>query len=164
MRRHHLRGDRRGLADLASVLDLGSRRLVGWAMDATMPASLVAEALNRGPRPAGRGGRRRGVPFGTGDRNTCLGSTGISATDTAWVQSAGRVATCYDNSARRVVLVEPQAELVHRYRFATRAEAKVCHHRLDQALQQRQAPLEHRVCPADRVGAPLPSQPSKQAA
>ena len=32
---------------LSSVLDLGSRRLVGWSMDDNMATSLVAEALNK---------------------------------------------------------------------------------------------------------------------
>jgi putative transposase len=38
-------------------------------------------------------------------------------------QSAGRVATCFDNSAAESFFSSLKRELIHRYRFATRAEA-----------------------------------------
>jgi putative transposase len=38
-------------------------------------------------------------------------------------QSAGRVATCFDNSAAESFWSTLKRELVHRFRFATRAEA-----------------------------------------
>lgn len=38
-------------------------------------------------------------------------------------QSAGRVATCFDNSVAEAFWSSLKRELVHRYRFATRAEA-----------------------------------------
>jgi putative transposase len=39
-------------------------------------------------------------------------------------QSAGRVGTCFDNSAAESFWSSLKRELVHRYRFATREEAK----------------------------------------
>jgi transposase InsO family protein len=54
-------GTDEGWLYLASVLDLGSRRLVGWAMDETMPAGLVADALLRVAEL--RGGDITGVMF-----------------------------------------------------------------------------------------------------
>ncbi len=39
-------------------------------------------------------------------------------------QSAGRAGTCFDNSAAESLWASLKRELVHRYRFATRAEAK----------------------------------------
>jgi transposase InsO family protein len=39
-------------------------------------------------------------------------------------QSAGRVGTCFDNSAAESFWSSLKRELVHRYRFATRSEAK----------------------------------------
>jgi len=39
-------------------------------------------------------------------------------------QSAGRVATCFDNSVAESFWSSLKRELVHRYRFATRAQAK----------------------------------------
>ena len=109
---------------LASVLDLGSRRLVGWAMDATMPASLVAEALNRALGL--RGGAVDGVVFHSDRGSQYLSREYRDLCDRhGVVQSAGRVATCYDNSAAESFWSSLKRELVHRYRFATRAEAKV---------------------------------------
>lgn len=46
---------------LASTLDLGSRRLLGWAMDDAMPTALVADALKMAVEL--RGGDVRGVIF-----------------------------------------------------------------------------------------------------
>ena len=39
-------------------------------------------------------------------------------------QSAGRVATCFDNSVAESFWSSLKRELVHRYRFSTRAQAK----------------------------------------
>ena len=59
----------------------------------------------------------RGTQYLSKDyRNTCI-AYGIS-------QSAGRVATCFDNSVAEAFWSSLKRELVHRYRFATRAEAK----------------------------------------
>ncbi len=54
-------GTDEGWLYLASVLDLGSRRLVGWAMDETMPTGLVADALRQAADL--RGGDITGVIF-----------------------------------------------------------------------------------------------------
>ena len=54
-------GTDEGWLYLASVLDLGSRRLAGWAMDETMPTALVADALRRAVDL--RGGDIAGVTF-----------------------------------------------------------------------------------------------------
>ena len=40
------------------------------------------------------------------------------------VQSAGRVATCFDNAVTESFWSSLKRELVHRYRFATRDQAK----------------------------------------
>ena len=42
---HHLRADPRGLPDLATVLDVFSRKVVGWAMSARQTVELVQSAL-----------------------------------------------------------------------------------------------------------------------
>ena len=39
-------------------------------------------------------------------------------------QSAGRVATCFDNSVAEAFWSSLKREVVHRFRFATRAQAK----------------------------------------
>jgi transposase InsO family protein len=50
---------------VASVIDLGSRRLLGYAMDDHMRTSLVADALKMAV--AARGGNTAGIIF-RGDR------------------------------------------------------------------------------------------------
>jgi integrase len=73
------------------------------------------------------------------------------------VKSTGGVATCFDNSAAESFWSSLKRELVHRYRFTTRARGHGRHQRLDPALQQRQASLDPRLRAVDRVGAALPS-------
>ncbi len=107
---------------LASVLDLGSRRLIGWAMDATMPTGLVSGALERAVDL--RGGDIAGVIFHTDRGAQYLSREFRELCDRLQIrQSAGRVATCFDNSAAESFWSTLKRELVHRFRFATRAEA-----------------------------------------
>lgn len=117
-------GTDEGWLYLASVLDLGSRRFVGWAMDESMPARLVGEALDRAVGL--RGGVVDGLTFHSDRGSQYLSREYRELCDRyGVVQSAGRVATCYDNSAAESLWSSLKRELVHRYRFATRAEAKI---------------------------------------
>jgi len=107
---------------LSSVLDLGSRRLLGWEMDDNMATPLVADALSKAI--ALRGGSRgvifnsdRGSQYLSGPYRDLCAHHGIR-------QSAGRVATCFDNSVAEAFWSSLKRELVHRFRFATRAQAK----------------------------------------
>ena len=107
---------------LSSVLDLGSRRLLGWEMDDNMATPLVADALSKAI--ALRGGARgaifhsdRGAQYLSGTYRDLCAHHGIR-------QSAGRVATCFDNSVAEAFWSSLKRELVHRFRFATRAQAK----------------------------------------
>jgi putative transposase len=117
-------GTDEGWLYLASVLDLGSRRLLGWAMGATMPAGLVCDAL--GAACELRGGDVEGVAFHSDRGSQYLSREYRELCDEhGVVQSAGRVATCFDNAAGESFWSSLKRELVHRYRFATRAEAKM---------------------------------------
>jgi putative transposase len=108
---------------LSSVLDLGSRRLIGWQMDDNMATPLVATALDRAVELRGGG---RGVIFHSDRGSQYLGRTYRDLCDHHGVrQSAGRVATCFDNSVAEAFWSSLKRELVHRFRFATRAQAKV---------------------------------------
>jgi transposase InsO family protein len=107
---------------LSSVLDLGSRRLIGWQMDDNMATPLVATALERAIELRGGG---RGVIFHSDRGSQYLGRTYRDLCDHHGVrQSAGRVATCFDNSVAEAFWSSLKRELVHRFRFATRAQAK----------------------------------------
>jgi transposase InsO family protein len=107
---------------VASVLDLGSRRLAGWAMADNMRTSLVTSAMQRA---VALRGCLAGAIF-----HSDLGSQYLSGEYRALCrhlglrQSAGRVGTCFDNSAAESFWSSLKRELVHRYRFATRSEAK----------------------------------------
>jgi transposase InsO family protein len=115
-------GTDEGWLYLASVLDLGSRRLVGWSMDETMATGLVADALRRAADL--RGGDITGVIFHSDRGSQYLSAEYRALCDRLGVrQSAGRVATCFDNSAAESFWSTLKRELIHRYRFATRADA-----------------------------------------
>jgi putative transposase len=108
---------------LASTLDLGSRRLIGWAMDDTMPTALVADALKMAVDL--RGGDVRGVICHSDRGAQYLSATYRELCDRLGIrQSAGRVATCFDNSVAEAFWSSLKRELIHRHRFATRADAK----------------------------------------
>ncbi len=112
-----------GWLHLAVVLDVGSRRLLGYAMAADMRARLVLDALEMAT--AARGGRTAGIVFHS-DR----GPQYLSGEHTAALarhqmrQSAGRVGNCWDNSVVESFFASLKRELVARRRFATRDQAR----------------------------------------
>jgi len=111
-----------GWCYLASVLDIGSRRLIGWAMDDNMATPLVSGALQMAVELRGSA---RGVIFHSDRGSQYLSGNYRDLCDHfAIMQSAGRVATCFDNSVAEALWSSLKRELVHRYRFATRAQAK----------------------------------------
>jgi transposase InsO family protein len=78
---------------LSSVLDLGSRRLIGWSMDDNMATPLVADALRNAVRA--RGGNATGVIFHSDRGSQYLSEKYRALCDSFGIrQSAGRVATC----------------------------------------------------------------------
>jgi transposase InsO family protein len=107
---------------LASVLDLGSRRLAGGEMAEHMRSELVEKAI-------GRALALRGCLAGS-IFHSDLGSQYLSGDYTGLcerlgvTQSAGRVGTAADNAAAESFWSTLKRELVYRYRFATHAEAK----------------------------------------
>jgi transposase InsO family protein len=108
---------------LASVLDLGSRRLLGYSMADHMRTELVADALIMAIGQ--RGGQVAEVIF-HGDRGSQYMSSDYRklVTGHGMVQSVGRTGVCWDNAVAESFWSSLKRELVHRYRFATRAEAR----------------------------------------
>ena len=108
---------------LASVLDLGSRRLVGYSMAEHMRTELVADALTmavgiRGGAVAGVIAHSdRGCQYMSHDYQSQLAEFGMRA-------SVGRTGVCWDNAVAESFWSSLKREVVHRYRFATRAEAR----------------------------------------
>jgi putative transposase len=107
---------------LAAVMDLYSRRIVGWAMQAHMRTELPLAAL-RMAIAAQRPGTDlihhsdRGVQYAAMDYRKTLQSAGFRA-------SMSRKADCYDNAPMESFFHTLKTELVHHRQYATRQEAK----------------------------------------
>lgn len=108
---------------LASVLDLGSRRLIGYSMADHMRTELVSAALDMAV--AARGGHVYGI-IAHADRGSQYMSNDYRCriADLGMKQSVGRTGICWDNAVAEAFWATLKRELVDRYRFATRADAR----------------------------------------
>jgi transposase InsO family protein len=108
---------------VASVLDLGSRRLLGYSMAEHMRTELVADALEMAA--ATRGDQTAGVIF-HGDRGSQYMSSDYrhQLADLDMIQSVGRTGVCWDNAVAESFWSSLKREIVHRYRFPDRASAR----------------------------------------
>ncbi len=116
-------GTGEGWLYLATVVDLGSRRLLGYAMADHMRTELVCDALEMA---AGvRGGRTVGIIFHS-DRGAqyLAGDYRQALADRMMVQSVGRTGVCWDNSVAESFFSSLKRELIHRYWFEDRAGAR----------------------------------------
>lgn len=107
---------------VAGVLDLYSRKLVGWAMAAHLETSLTLDALKMAilQRLPGAGlihHSDRGVQYASGDFRQRLQDHGIQA-------SMSRKGCCYDNAVMESFWSSLKNELVHRCVYQTRAQAR----------------------------------------
>ncbi len=109
---------------LACVIDIRSRRVVGWSMATHMRAELVIHALEAAV--AARGGNVTGVIFHA-DR-------GAQYTSTAFAQvcdrygirrSMGRVGSSYDNALAESLWQSLKREAMHRTLFRTMSQARL---------------------------------------
>ena len=113
---------REGWLYLAVVLDLFSRRIVGWTSSASLDRSLVVEALEgalslRRPDAGLLCHSDRGSQYASADYQTLLQNAGI-------VCSMSRKGNCWDNAPVESFFASLKRELVHRYHFATRNAAR----------------------------------------
>jgi putative transposase len=108
---------------LASVLDLGSRRWLGYSMADHMRTELVADALRMAASV--RGGATDGIIF-HGDRGAqyLSGEYRDLIAQLGMVQSVGRTGVCWDNSVAEAAWSSLKRELVSRYHFCDRATAR----------------------------------------
>lgn len=109
---------------LATVIDLFSRRVIGWSLTDHMRTSLVTDAL--ATAVATRGGLVDGVIFHS-DRGSQYTSTefGEFCDRHGVLQSMGATGVCFDNAAAESFFASLKRELAHRRRWATRAEARL---------------------------------------
>jgi transposase InsO family protein len=106
---------------LATVLDLYSRKIVGWAMDDHLRTDLPLAALMMAiaaQRPAAGliHHSDRGVQYASASYRNVLQSAGFQA-------SMSRKGNCWDNAPMESFFHTLKTELVHHRQYATRAEA-----------------------------------------
>ena len=108
---------------LAVIMDLASRRIVGWSMSERIKADLVCQALKsaywrRKPAPGLILHTDRGSQYASENYRTLI-------KDYAMVQSMSRKANCWDNAPMESFFKTLKVERVHQLRYATRAQARL---------------------------------------
>jgi transposase InsO family protein len=107
---------------LAVVLDLGSRRVVGWGMRETIDAELTLAALRmavaaRRPAAGLIHHSDRGVQYASGAHRALLAAHGMTA-------SMSRRGNCWDNAVAESFFATLERELIARHRWPTREAAR----------------------------------------
>jgi putative transposase len=114
---------REGWLFLAVVVDVFSRRIVGWSMRDDLKAELVVDAL-------GMAVTRRKPPAGVvhhsdrGSQYTSL-AFGTTLRDSGLIASMGRRGDAYDNAACESVISTIKNELIKRRSWTTRDQARL---------------------------------------
>jgi transposase InsO family protein len=108
---------------LAVLLDLYSRRVVGWAMSDRIDRQLVLDALkmavtHRGvPSEGVLHHSDRGSQYASIDYRNALENFGFQS-------SMSRKGNCWDNAVSESFFATLKVELIHRHRYVTRAAAR----------------------------------------
>jgi transposase InsO family protein len=114
--------EREGWLYLAAVMDLCSRKIVGWAMADHLRAELCTDALGmaleqRRPNAGLLHHSDRGVQYACEAYQSLLEEQGIKC-------SMSRTGNCYDNAAMESFFATLKRELVYQERYDTHAQAK----------------------------------------
>jgi transposase InsO family protein len=112
---------RSGWLYLAAVLDLHSRKIVGWAMSPAMPAALVCAALQmaivqRNPAPGLIVHSDRGTQYASAEHQALLQKYGFMG-------SMSRKGNCWDNAVMERFFLNLKMERVWQKDYANHAEA-----------------------------------------
>jgi putative transposase len=107
---------------VAAILDLYSRKIVGWAMGEHIDTALILKALfmalvHRQPPASLLFHSDRGVQYASLDYRSALTQAGL-------VSSMSRKGNCYDNATIESFWSTLKLELVYRHNFKNRAEAR----------------------------------------
>jgi putative transposase len=107
---------------LAAILDLYSRKIVGWAMSERIDTALILKALSmallhRQPPANLLFHSDRGVQYASADYRRALADAAITA-------SMSRKGNCYDNAAMESFWSTLKLELVYRRTFDSRSQAR----------------------------------------
>jgi putative transposase len=108
---------------VAAILDLYSRRIVGWAMSQRIDTALVLQALSmallhRNPPANLLFHSDRGVQYASADYRRALAQAGL-------VASMSRKGNCYDNAAMESFWSTLKLELVYRRDFTSLSQARI---------------------------------------
>jgi transposase InsO family protein len=118
---------RQGMLYLASVMDLFSRKIVGWALMERMTVDLVIQALDAAykanrPSPGLIHHSDRGSQYASKDYRAKLEEYNM-------ICSMSRKGNCYDNACIESYHSVLKRELVYLTKFKTKQEAKQCIYR-----------------------------------
>lgn len=107
---------------LATVMDLGTRQIVGWSMGTTLDRSLVGNALTdalqrRRPAPGLLHHSDRGSQYASRDYQQLLVAYGL-------IPSMSRKGNCWDNAPMESFFHSLKTELVYGAVFRTHAQAR----------------------------------------
>jgi len=116
-------GTAEGWLYLATVMDLGSRRIVGWSMSERIKADLVCDALRsaywqRKPGPGLILHSDRGSQYASDQHRQLI-------TDFAMLQSMSRKGNCWDNAPMESFYKTMKVERVYQLAYETRAQARL---------------------------------------
>tara|TARA_R100001143_G_C3338363_1_gene122963 strand:+ start:358 stop:1239 length:882 start_codon:yes stop_codon:yes gene_type:complete len=112
---------RRGWLYLAAVMDLYSRKIVGWSMAPNMPAELVCSALQmaiaqRQPAPGLVVHTDRGSQYASAAHRAVLNQHGL-------IMSMSRKGNCWDNAVMERFFLNLKMERVWQRDYANHSEA-----------------------------------------
>ena len=114
---------RTGWLYLAILMDLYSRKIIGWSMSNCNDKSLVLNALDmalvrRNPQKGVLHHTDRGAVYGSDEYQKILSDNGL-------IPSMSRKGDCYDNAVSESFFSTLKNELVHDTRFDSREDAKM---------------------------------------
>lgn len=109
---------------LATVIDLGSRRIIGYTMADHMRTELIEDALKMAVKTRTKN-KMDNVVFHS-DKGSQYTSDNFAKTCMMLgiLRSVGRKATCFDNAVAESFFATLKKELVYRHTFTTRAVAR----------------------------------------
>ena len=109
---------------LAALIDLSSRRIVGWSIDSTLEDALTIRALRMAltTREVGKGAELlhhsdRGVQYASTEYQSLLSNHSITP-------SMSRIGDCWDNAVSESFFATLKAELVADAKWASKSQAK----------------------------------------
>lgn len=107
---------------LATVIDLKSRKVIGWALEDRMTKELVINAFNRAHKERGR---PKGAIFHS-DRGSQYASDDFKEAlkDAGFAQSMSRKGNCWDNACAESFFASLKKEEVYHQRYQTKSQAR----------------------------------------